>query len=67
MVDGLARGEPLGTPEARLGWWVVVATVPAVVLGLLFKDYFEATFGDAGWTAAQLVLERRACSSRPSG
>lgn len=56
VLAGLARRRPLGTPEARLGWWVVVATVPAVVLGLLFKDFFEATFGDAAWTAAQLVL-----------
>jgi undecaprenyl-diphosphatase len=56
MLAGLAARRPLGTPEARLGWWVVVATIPAVVLGLLFKDFFEATFGDAAWTAAQLVL-----------
>lgn len=56
VLAGLAARRPFATPEARLGWWVVVATVPAVVLGLLFKDFFEETFGDAVWTAVQLVL-----------
>lgn len=56
MLGGLARGQPLGTPEARLGWWVAVATVPAVVLGLLFKGFFEGAFADAAWTAVQLIV-----------
>jgi undecaprenyl-diphosphatase len=56
VLAGLIARRPLATPEARLGWWVVVATVPAVVLGILFKDFFEATFSSAAWTAAQLVL-----------
>ena len=56
VIGGLVRGKPLGTPEARLGWWVVVATVPAVVVGFLFKDFFEDTFADAAWTAVQLIV-----------
>jgi undecaprenyl-diphosphatase len=30
------------TPDARLAGWIVVATVPAGVLGLMFKDQAEA-------------------------
>lgn len=30
------------TPDARLAGWIVVATIPAGVLGLLFKDQAEA-------------------------
>ncbi len=56
VLGGLRRGQPLGTPEARLGWWVVVATVPAVALGLLFKDFFEGSFADAASTAVQLIF-----------
>lgn len=56
VAAGLVARRPLATPEARLGWWVVVATIPAVVLGFLFKDFFEASFADSAWTAAQLVL-----------
>ena len=42
MIDGLIKRQPLGTPEARLGWWIVVATIPAVIIGLLFKKAVEA-------------------------
>jgi undecaprenyl-diphosphatase len=41
MINGLIKRQPLGTPEARLGWWVVVATIPAIILGLLFKKTVE--------------------------
>ena len=56
VLTGLARGKPFGTPEARLGWLVVLATIPAVVLGLLFKDFFEAAFGSPTGTAALLLV-----------
>jgi len=42
VVRGAAQRQPLATFEAKLGWLVVAATIPAVVLGLLFKKYFEA-------------------------
>jgi undecaprenyl-diphosphatase len=31
----------LSDPNARLGWFIVVGTIPAVVFGLLFKDFVE--------------------------
>jgi undecaprenyl-diphosphatase len=34
-----------GDPMARLAWWVVLATVPAVIAGLLLHDAVEAAFG----------------------
>jgi undecaprenyl-diphosphatase len=39
---GLVSGRPFGTEKARLGWLIVLATVPAVVVGLLFKPFFES-------------------------
>jgi undecaprenyl-diphosphatase len=42
VVSGLVTRQPLATPEARLGWLIVVATLPAVVIGLLLKDNVEA-------------------------
>jgi len=42
VLGGLAARQPLATPEARLGWLIVVATIPAVVIGLLLKDSVEA-------------------------
>ncbi|MGD9721413.1 MAG: undecaprenyl-diphosphatase UppP [Pirellulales bacterium] len=38
---GLVRGQPTATLDARLGWMMIVATVPIVVCGLLFKDAIE--------------------------
>lgn len=56
VVQGLRQGKPLATFEAKLGWLVVVATLPAVVLGLLFKDYFEAAFASPMLAGAFLIL-----------
>ena len=35
---------------------ILLGTIPAVVLGLLFKPFFEAAFGDPVSTAVQLIL-----------
>jgi len=31
-------GRPLSTPEARLGWLIILGTIPIVAAGLAFKD-----------------------------
>jgi len=41
-LRGLRDGRPLGTPEARLGWWILLATVPAAALAIAFQGFFEA-------------------------
>lgn len=40
----LISGKPLQDPEARLGWFVGVATIPAAVFGLLLKSRIEVYF-----------------------
>lgn len=56
VLSGLARGRPAESFEARLGWWVVVATIPAVVAGLLFEAEVERVFGAPHIVAGLLVL-----------
>ncbi|MBN1219388.1 MAG: undecaprenyl-diphosphatase UppP [Anaerolineae bacterium] len=56
VIVGIAQGKPLATFEAKLGWLVVVATIPAVVLGSLFKDYFEAAFASPALAGVLLIL-----------
>ena len=56
VIQGLVQRDPLGTFEAKLGWLVVVATIPAVILGLLFKDYFEAAFASPALAGGFLIL-----------
>ena len=41
-LSGLVERRPLATEKARLGWLIVLATVPAVVAGLAFKSFFES-------------------------
>jgi len=53
--NGLRTSKPFGTPAARLGWLLVLATIPAGVIGLLIKDLVEAAFKDAPVTALFLL------------
>jgi undecaprenyl-diphosphatase len=39
VFSGLAHRKPVETFEARLGWLVVVATIPAVIAGVFVKKY----------------------------
>ena len=41
--------EPL---EARLAWLIIVGTLPAALMGLLWEDFFESLFSSPGRVAA---------------
>lgn len=41
-VRSLARGRPLESPESRLGWLIVLGTIPAAVAGKLLEHRIEA-------------------------
>lgn len=41
--------------DARLGWWVIVGSVPIVVLGLVFKDSIETALRNLWITASVLA------------
>ncbi len=41
-VRSLARGRPLETPESRLGWYIVLGTLPAAIAGKLLERRIEA-------------------------
>lgn len=55
VLQGLWRRRPLETFEARLGWYIVLATMPAVAVGLLFKSKIEPFFASPQATAALLL------------
>jgi len=40
-IRGLIEGHPLGNPQRKLAWFLVVATIPAAVAGLAFGDAIE--------------------------
>lgn len=41
---GLAERKPFQTHDALLGWLVIVATVPALIVGFLLKDMMDTLF-----------------------
>ena len=42
-VKGLLERRPFGNAQRKLGWFIVVGTIPAGVIGLLFEDVVENT------------------------
>jgi undecaprenyl-diphosphatase len=42
VLDGLRRRAPLGTPDARLGWFIALGTLPAAVAGKTLERQIES-------------------------
>lgn len=47
---------PRSDPDARMGWLIIVGSIPIVVLGLLFQDAIETTFRSLWIVATMLVV-----------
>ncbi len=56
FVQGIMRREPFFEPNSRMGWYLIIATLPAVVFGLLGKDLIEHAFASAKMTGYFLFL-----------
>lgn len=56
VLAGLAVRQPFGTLEARLGWLIVVATLPAVAVGVVFKDFVQALHASPYAVIGVLIL-----------
>ena len=52
IVDADARHEP----DARMGWLVIIGTIPIAVLGLLFQDQIETVARNLWLTATMLIV-----------
>lgn len=52
----LVKPELRGDPDARMGWYIIVGTLPIGVLGLLLQDPIESRFRDLRLIALMLVL-----------
>jgi undecaprenyl-diphosphatase len=49
------RGKPLDS-DARMGWLIIVGSIPIVVLGLLFQDQIETSLRDLRIVATALIV-----------
>jgi len=56
--DGSDRASRFGAKnaDARMGWWVILGSVPVVVLGVLFKDSIESSVRNLYITATVLAV-----------
>jgi len=52
----LRQGKPFANPQARLGWFIVIGTLPAGFIGLALKDTVEAAFNSPTATALFLFV-----------
>ncbi len=52
-LRSIARRRPLETPESRLGWFIVLGTLPAAVLGKLLERRIEAL---GNWVIASSLV-----------
>lgn len=52
IVNADARSDP----DARMGWLVIIGTIPIAVLGLLFQDQIETVARNLWLTAAMMIL-----------
>ena len=53
---GSLAGKRKGDPDARMGWLIIVGSLPIVVLGLLFQDDIETTLRDLRIVATALIV-----------
>lgn len=52
----LAGRIPRNDPDARMGWLIIIGTIPIVVLGLLFQDQIETTLRSLWLVAGMLIF-----------
>lgn len=47
---------PHSDPDARMGWLIIIGSLPIAILGLLFQDQIETTFRSLWIVATMLVV-----------
>jgi len=56
VFQGLREGKPVGNPQAKLGWLLVLSMIPAVLIGYFFEEPLEALFGAPVFVAIELLI-----------
>ena len=56
FIIGIWHRKPFAQLQARLGWLLIIASIPAALAGVLFKDMVEQAFSSPLATALFLIL-----------
>jgi len=55
-LSSLGKPEEYKKPEVRLGLYIILASIPAVIFGLLLKDIVASAFTDPMFTVISLIF-----------
>ncbi|MEL4318317.1 undecaprenyl-diphosphate phosphatase [Leifsonia sp. YIM 134122] len=55
-AKSLVGKAPRNDPDARMGWLIIIGSIPIVVLGLLFQDQIETVLRNLWITAVMLIV-----------
>ncbi|MDO8690211.1 MAG: undecaprenyl-diphosphatase UppP [Dehalococcoidia bacterium] len=55
-VSALRRGTPFEQGDARLGWFIIIGTIPGGIAGVLLEGEAEAAFRDIRLVAIMLIV-----------
>ncbi len=56
FVQGVLKGKPFAEPQARLGWLLILATIPAGIFGLVIKKLIDQAFQSVVATGLFLLV-----------
>ncbi|MBX3099714.1 MAG: undecaprenyl-diphosphate phosphatase [Salinibacterium sp.] len=51
-----SEGIPKDDPDVRLGWLIIIGTIPIVIVGFLLQEYIRTNFRDLWITAIVLIV-----------
>ena len=54
LINGLTKGNK--TKEGKLFWFLILATIPAGIVGVLFEDIFDSFFRQQLWIIALALI-----------
>ena len=54
LIDGLTKGNK--TKDGKLLWFLILATIPAGIVGVLFEDVFDSFFRKQLWLIALALI-----------
>lgn len=55
VLKSIQNRDLMESSESRMGWYILVGTIPAGTIGLLFKDFFEQLFANPQFAAYCLL------------
>jgi undecaprenyl-diphosphatase len=56
VLTGLIKRSPMQDTNSRLGWYIVIGSIPAATVGLLFAEFFDQVFGTPTLAAFFLLM-----------